>query len=111
MRARLTKTQALGSSGLGKSSVEGRERPGAEQTQDWKSAFDNFEKLLGLAMLNLSPWRHLLLVVHFFNDTQKRDVLENAGKKDVNIPSHVRVEVGEMNERRVCEGMQSNKNI
>jgi structure-specific endonuclease subunit SLX1 len=56
------------------------------------------KSLLGLAMLNLSPWRHLPLVVHFFNDTHKRDVLENAEKKDVNIPSHVRVEVGEMNE-------------
>jgi structure-specific endonuclease subunit SLX1 len=56
------------------------------------------KSLLGLAMLNLSPWRHLPLVIHFFDDTHKRDVIENAEKKDVNIPSHVRVEVGEMNE-------------
>ena len=47
-------------------------------------------------MLNLSPWRHLPLVVHFFNDSHKRDVLENAKKKNVKIPSHVRVESGEM---------------
>jgi structure-specific endonuclease subunit SLX1 len=54
------------------------------------------KSLLGLAMMSLSPWKHLPLVVHFFDESHKREVLKNAEKKDVTIPSHVRIEVGEM---------------
>jgi len=54
------------------------------------------KSLLGLAMMSLSPWKHLPLVVHFFDDAHKREVLKNAEKKNVTIPSHVRIEVGEM---------------
>ena len=54
------------------------------------------KSLLGLAMMSLSPWKHLPLVVHFFDESHKREVLKNAEKKAVTIPSHVRIEVGEM---------------
>ena len=61
-------------------------------------------------MLNLSPWRHLPLVVHFSTITQG-DVLENAKKKNVKIPSHVRVESGEMSALDAYVKVQSTKSL
>ena len=54
------------------------------------------KSLLSFAMLSCSPWRHLPLTIHFFNEKHMDDVLTNARKKGVEIPSHVRVEIGDM---------------
>ncbi len=94
-----TKTQALGFEWAWQNPTTSRAVKDVAQNQlkigSRHSTILN-KSLIGLAMLNLSPWRHLPLVVHFFNDSHKRDVLENAKKKNVKIPSHVRVESGEM---------------
>jgi len=94
-----TKTQALGFEWAWQNPTTSRAVKDVAQNQlrigSRHSTILN-KSLLGLAMMSLSPWKHLPLVVHFFDESHKREVLKNADKKDVRIPSHVRIEVGEM---------------